>query len=395
MSSALAQTAAPFAGDPREAQRTLRGRELAVVALFWVLFALVTFANRALDPRRPGPDVLSPAIWRGLLALSSTQAALWAVFTVPLFMQAARVIFARRHRAVQIMLLVAAGIVAAVIVASFADAVRESLFPRPVRTDRPAVPHSLITLGGFQFINDIVIAMGVMAAGLARAFSLSSRIRAEQTVRLQAQLAEARLDALRRQLDPHFLFNTLHAVNSLVERDPKGVRRMISRLSELLRYNIDGSSEPELPLARELELLGRYIDIMQVRFQGRLDVQVRAGEDVQRAMVPAMMLQPLVENAVTHGIERTSGAGSVVISADRDGDALVLRVRDSGPGVTLEINGVMQARGRGVGVRNTVERLAQLYGADGRFTLQTSPEGGAVAEVRLPFHVSTAVPAHG
>jgi len=211
-------------------------------------------------------------------------------------------------------------------------------------------------------------------------------------VLLQAQLTQARLDALRRQLDPHFLFNTLNAVSALVERDPRGVRRMLSQLSELLRYNFDGPDEAEITLGSELELLDRYVDIMQIRFMGRLDVEARVNEDLKDAMVPALILQPLVENSIRHGVEQVSGSGEIIIEAELHGDALVIRVRDNGPGpanLALAQDSGSGTRG-GVGLRNVRDRLVQLYGSQQSLTLRRGDDGtGAVAEVRLPYRRSS------
>jgi two-component system LytT family sensor kinase len=207
----------------------------------------------------------------------------------------------------------------------------------------------------------------------------AARLQAE-TAQLQAQLAEARLSALRSQIDPHFLFNTLNAVSALVERDPRGVRRMIARLSELLRHSLDGAGEPEVTLRQELEFADRYLEIMRIRFQGSLEVEQRVDEGMMDAMVPSLVLQPLVENAVKHGVGRLRGVGRIEIEARRDGARVILTVRDNGPGM----EGAAPAR-EGVGLRNTRERLAQLYGDDAKLTLRPAEGGGFEAEVALPW----------
>jgi two-component system LytT family sensor kinase len=187
-------------------------------------------------------------------------------------------------------------------------------------------------------------------------------------------------------------------VSSLVERDPRGVRRMIARLSELLRVTLEGTSEQEIPLSRELELLRLYLDIMQVRFQGRLDVDVQVDDAVMEALVPNFVLQPLVENAVMHGVAKVEGSGRIELRAQRAGDDLVITVRDNGPGVDAAIatdsNGTL-ARSRaetggtgGVGLSNTRARLEQLYGPDQRLSLRRAGNVGTVAEVVLPFHTA-------
>ena len=198
---------------------------------------------------------------------------------------------------------------------------------------------------------------------------------------LQGQLAEARLAALRSQIDPHFLFNTLNAVSSLVERDPKGVRRMIARLSELLRLRLEGANEPETTLDRELDTLSRYLEIMQIRFQKRLEVVMDIATESREALVPTLVLQPLVENAIKHGLSQNEAGGRLEIGAHVDGARVVLTVRDNGGGI-----GSSNAEGDGIGVRNTRERLQQLYGDDHSFTLRNADGGGAIATVSLPFH---------
>jgi LytS/YehU family sensor histidine kinase len=147
---------------------------------------------------------------------------------------------------------------------------------------------------------------------------------------------------------------------------------MIARLSVLLRYSLEGGDDPEIPLGQGIELLGRYLDIMQVRFQGRLEVTQRVEEAALDALVPALVLQPLVENAIRHGIEKLEGGGRVAIEATVEGSSLVLRVRDNGPG------SVPAARdGRhGVGLSNTTARLERLYGTDQHFALVSLQEGG-------------------
>ena len=165
---------------------------------------------------------------------------------------------------------------------------------------------------------------------------------------------------------------------------------MIARLSELLRHNLEAQDGPEIPLRQELELLGRYLDIMQVRFQGRLDVQQRVADDALDALVPTMVLQPLVENAIRHGVEKLETGGRIAIEALPDGGELVLRVSDNGPGPASNPLEPGPARtDGGVGLRNTLARLEQLYGPSGCFTLLPSADGeGTTAEVRLPLRRS-------
>jgi two-component system, LytTR family, sensor kinase len=166
----------------------------------------------------------------------------------------------------------------------------------------------------------------------------------------------------------------------LVERDPRGVRRMIARLSELLRHTLDETNEQEIPLERELDLLRRYLEIMEIRFQGRLTVMMNIADDVRGALVPNLVLQPLVENALKHGMNAADGSSRVEVSARREGDVVHLEVRDNGPGPAAP------STSSGVGIKNTMARLEQLYATKQRFTLRSAVGGGAIAEVELPYH---------
>jgi sensor histidine kinase YesM len=200
--------------------------------------------------------------------------------------------------------------------------------------------------------------------------------------RLETQLVEAQLGVLRAQLHPHFLFNALHAVSTLVDWRPKEARRMLVRLSELLRMAIELSEEKEITLAREIEWLERYLELQQIRFGDRLSFDLRSDPETIGALVPSLVLQPLVENALEHGIEKRMAGGNVEIIAERDGKWLRIRVRDNGPGLGTSSG----SREGGVGVRNARERLRALYGDDQRLVLRNREDEGAEALVELPFH---------
>ena len=195
----------------------------------------------------------------------------------------------------------------------------------------------------------------------------------------ETQLAEARLGALRMQLQPHFLFNSLNAITVIVrDRDTATATRMLEQLGEMLRRVMRRDRPQEVPLAEELDFVRQYLAIEQIRFSDRLRPVFAVDEGVLRAAVPDFLLQPLVENALRHGLAKRVEATLLKIEARREGDDLVLAVIDDGPG---------PAAGEGVGLGNTRERLATLYGARARLDLGRSAEGGAVATVRLPYHV--------
>src|SRR5258705_8007203 len=197
-----------------------------------------------------------------------------------------------------------------------------------------------------------------MVAGLYHAW---------RATRLEMQLVQARLDALVGQLQPHFLFNKLHTISAFVLEDPKQANRMITRLSELLRQSFNRERGPLVTLEEELELLDHYVAIQEARFGDRLRVTFRVDPRAASAVVPTLLLQPLVENAVRHGAAPNGGVAEVEIAATRAGDRLHLEVRDNGPGLAAG-NGNGGA-GWGVGLTNTPGRLSELYGATRRFDL--------------------------
>lgn len=202
---------------------------------------------------------------------------------------------------------------------------------------------------------------------------------------LQAQLDQAQLQTLKLQLHPHFLFNTLNAITALIHRAPDRAERMVAGLSELLRISLGSAAEQEVPLSREIEVLEHYVDIQQERFQGRLVVHWEVAADVREALVPNLILQPLVENAIKHGIGPRAAGGRVEVTARRANDALRLVVRDDGVGEPMP-----QARREGVGLANARARLTSLYGEAHRLTAGAGAAGGFEVSIVIPFHTEPA-----
>ena len=201
--------------------------------------------------------------------------------------------------------------------------------------------------------------------------------------RLQTQLTQAQLEALKMQLQPHFLFNTLHSISALLHRDPDAADRMIARLGDFLRLTLENSGAQEVSLQKELEFLTCYLEIERVRFQDRLTTSVEVEPAALDAPVPNLILQPIVENALRHGIAQTRGPGRVEISAKRENGSLRIRVRDNGPGlaaITRPDDGLRE----GLGLSNTRARLEQLYGAAHRFELENAPGGGLLVTLEIP-----------
>lgn len=210
------------------------------------------------------------------------------------------------------------------------------------------------------------------------------RDRERQTSRLETQLTKAHLRALKSQLQPHFLFNTMHSISALMLTDVPAADRMMTRLSDLLRMSLENDGVQVTRLSRELEFVNGYLEIEKVRFGERLGVTLDIVPETLDAQVPHLLLQPLVENAVRHGVARLSANGKLRIAASHDGHNLLLAIRDNGPG----LNGVESSAPKsGLGLRATRERLQTLYGGDQSLHVRNLPEGGVEVSVRIPFHL--------
>ena len=211
---------------------------------------------------------------------------------------------------------------------------------------------------------------------------VSARL-AATAAQMESSVTSARLHALRMELNPHFLFNALNSVSGLIRRDEKeSAIRMIARLADLLRATLDRGAAPTMTLGEELQLLSMYVDIEKVRFGGRLNFEVDVPAALRSAQVPTLALQPLVENAVKHGIASQAAGGTVTVKARRDNGSLMVDIHDTGPGLADEE--IVQPR-EGVGMANTRDRLRQLYGPAAGITLFNAPDGGAVCRFWLPY----------
>lgn len=260
---------------------------------------------------------------------------------------------------------------------------RLHLFPT-MRTFSEALPQLLAV--GFQGgVLNYFLVLGVQRGVLYHSRyqersreALKLELRASE---LQSQLVSARLNALKMQLQPHFLFNTLNAIAVLVrQQKSKGAEQMLGYLGDLLRRVLDDADAREVPLRRELEYLQIYLAIEQVRFADRLRVEVSVDPASQEAPVPQLILQPIVENAIRHGIERSSSAGHIQITASKAGGAIRLRVQDDGPGLLPGDS----CEGRGIGLANTRARLRQLYGQGAKLEIQNGDRGGLAVTMEIP-----------
>lgn len=210
------------------------------------------------------------------------------------------------------------------------------------------------------------------------------RERERRTLELEARLTQANLQTLKTQLQPHFLFNTLNAIASLVRRKPEAAEDMIGSLSDFLRMNLDAAQQHEVPLRREIEFLDLYLEIQQTRFGDRLRIQMEIDPATLDVAVPTLILQPLVENSVRHGIEPRERGGTILIRARQHENSLQLEIRDDGEGLK---GGQLAAIREGVGLSNTKARLQELHGNAHRFQITPNADGGLTVTVELPWRV--------
>jgi two-component system, LytTR family, sensor kinase len=211
---------------------------------------------------------------------------------------------------------------------------------------------------------------------------VTSELRRE---RLERRFSEARLNNLRLQLDPHFLFNALNTVSSQLERDPRLARRMIEHLGDLLRLSLDSKDRQEVTVTEELAFLDHYLAIQRIRFGDHLRIETDVAPDVRHAAVPSLILQPLVENAVRHGLASRAAGGTVTITARTAGDRLEIRVQDDGVGLP---NGWTLETGAGVGLSVTRERIAELHpNGSSRFAVTSRFSGGTNVDISLPLRL--------
>jgi two-component system LytT family sensor kinase len=360
-----------------------RRQRLAVIFTVWTLVGLFYGTRpylRALSVSKPFPDL------NGLLA-NLADAYVWALLTPAILWLARRFPLQRGRWARSLEVHLPAGALLAVFSVAANVQVSRWLWP-----DAPAefFPYFASTIHWNVQWYWIIVGVG-HALDVYRRYR-DRELRASQ---LETQLARAQLEALKVQVQPHFLFNTLNTISELVHEDPAEADRMIVRLGDLLRLTVDNAGTQEVALRRELEFLNAYLEIEQARFRDRLTVRMEVDPETLDALVPNLLLQPLVENALHHGIAERPGPGCVTVSARLEGRLedrrLRLEVRDDGTG--LPAGGAVRER---VGVGNTRARLRRLYGPDHRFELRGGAGRGVVVTVSIPLRRAPAEgePAH-
>ncbi|MFB3786023.1 MAG: sensor histidine kinase [bacterium] len=271
------------------------------------------------------------------------------------------------------------------IIKAFSDAVITWWLGGPI-PPQPFFSRFLFCLTTRFHINLLVYG-GILGGYYASIFYQKFREREWKTAQLEAQLAQAQLQVLKMQLHPHFLFNTLNAISSLIYKDAEAAERMITNLSELLRYTLDNIGVQEIPLREEIHFLQRYLEIEQTRFHDRLTIEYDIDPESLEAMVPTMIFQPLVENSIRHGIAKRASAGKILIQIRRRDPVLQLTVEDNGAGGVEKPAGEAQ---NGIGLLNTKQRLQQLYGPAHQFAMRFLPRGGVQVVLEIPYRAAGA-----
>ena len=264
-------------------------------------------------------------------------------------------------------------------------AVLWSIIPR-WRRQFPALIDCYRAYFGFGFYIDLIIALLIVIAVHALLYYQNFRASELAQSSLKTELARAQLRALKMQLHPHFLFNTLHSISSLVLEDPPKANSMIARLGDFLRLTLENSNQQLISLKEETEFLRCYLEIEQVRFGDRLTVALELEPQTLSVQVPHLILQPVVENAIQHAIAPRAARGHITIEAKRLNNLLRLEVRDNGPGIAS--NDALLGT-EGVGLSNVWARLHQIYGSDFRFELMNARHGGLTVVMEIPFRRET------
>ena len=316
------------------------------------------------------------------LRLNLVQFYLWAIFSPLIFRFSRRFPIEFRPLNVRNLLLYFPALI------SFAGihqtshlAILWSITPR-LRRQFPALIDFYRSYFGFGFYIDLIIASLIVIAVHALLYYQNFRASELAQSSLKTQLAQAQLRALKMQLHPHFLFNTLHSISSLVLEDPSKANSMIARLGDFLRLTLENSEQQLVTLKEEIEFLRTYLEIEQVRFGDRLTVAFEIEPTTLSAAVPHLILQPVVENAIQYAIAPRATPGRIHIEAKCLNGSLRLEVKDNGPGIVS--NGDLIEK-QGVGLSNVRARLNQIYGSDFRFELMNSKDGGLTVVMEIPF----------
>lgn len=339
-----------------------------LVLAAWTLLATVFAVSSSLT------YVISyrPPQWGWTFAFAASEWYPWAALTPVVAMLASRLTLAGGRRLRRVLMLAAAGLPIAVV---------KVMLTRVLREVAGGVDYFQISNITTQYL----IYWAIVAVVHAAEYYRGERERELRASQAETRLAEARLQLLRMQIHPHFLFNTLNTIAELVHENAAAAERMIGNLSQLLRETLDAGTVDRVTLNRELELLGRYVDIQRARFGDRLDVRLQIDSAARGALVPIFILQPLVENAIRHGLSARINAGRIDVTARREGSHLTIEVRDDGIGLTA---GELR---EGVGLGNSRARLTELYGPAHGFEVANADGTGTVVRLSIPWQTDAQV----
>lgn len=330
-----------------------------------------------------------PMLFTDSLYLQMTWSYLWALATPPVLWASARLPIERNNWIRSALLHVPISILLSVFLTALGHIVIWLYWGY-----RAGKPFSFANMSRFVVANfSEGIGIYMLIALTSYAYNYYRRYREGQlrTLQLEAQLSQAQLQALKMQLHPHFLFNTLHSISALLNKDVAAARKMITRLGDFLRLTLENSGSQEITLQQEMEFLSCYLEIERIRFQNRLVTRIDLDEETLGAKVPNLILQPIVENAIRHGIAPRSTPGLIEIEAKQLSGRLRIQVRDNGPGLSEHRTSEILFK-KGLGLVNTETRLERLYGAAHLFDLSNNPDGGLIVTLEIPFHKDGAAP---
>ena len=350
-----------------------RGELLGALAL-WGIFAFLRSFSPIYFPDAAHKLTLSPWLWR--LGKAALDYGIWLLLT-PFAVYLARRFPLRGPSVIRNLVIHAIS----AILFTIAYIVLRTVIDPPIYGQTQFSPlHTLVTDPKKVFINNYVQSASVFALIVAISTILDLQ---RGIAQMETHLMAAQLSTLKMQLQPHFLFNTLNSISSLIDWKPDDARAMLVQLADLMRMSLDVDRAIQIPLGRELDWIEEYLALQRMRFGSRLATEIIVAEDILGAAVPPMILQPLVENAFKHGFSASVARIQIAVEARRYHNSLQLIVRDNGPGLEASAS-------FGVGLRNTRERLATLYGRAASVTLRPGSGGGCEAMVNLPF-VETAL----
>ncbi len=353
-------------------------------ALSWKWILLVATGLGAFSTFMAGQlytDLADGTVWTNLAVLNFGYWYIWALFTPAIVWLASRYTFERRRWMTSVPVHVAGVIACTAGHVAAMTTLRWRLVEDPAGAFEWRTGFNLTFLQYFDW--EMMTYWAIVGLSLALTYYHEAQERTLKAAQLETRLIEAQMQTLQRQLQPHFLFNTLHAISALMHKDVDKADRMLTRLAELLRLTLDKAGVAEVRVKDEIEFLEKYLQIEQTRFQDRLSVTFDVQPETLDARVPTLVLQPLVENAIKHGIGPRPGPGRLEISVRHEGAWLRMEIRDNGDGLSLDALTALQ---KGVGLSNTHARLKHHYGIDYRFEFCRAPQGLTVRVV-IPWRV--------